>query len=256
MTFDPELPKPESSDKVITVFRSLIAGVPWVGGSINEVWSGFFSSPLAKRREAWLYNLALAVVELQNTAPNLSIDALQDDERFLTAVLTATAIAIRTHRKEKLDALRHAAISSVLNTDIDEDEQAMFMKYVDDFTPYHLRVLTAFHDPDAHFAKLGTSVGWFVVDASGTRWSPSKNTYDFVVQAFPEVTQEHQFMDQVVEDLGTRNLIAVKWMFQEKLPDIGPYTKRTGEKFMRFIGQSQPSARLKSNVTVCACPLS
>jgi hypothetical protein len=37
-------------------------------------------------------------------------------------------------------------------------------------------------------------------------------------------------MDQVVEDLGTRNLIAVKWMFQEKLPEIGPYTKVFGSR--------------------------
>jgi hypothetical protein len=49
-------------------------------------------------------------------------------------------------------------------------------------------------------------------------------------QAFPELFEDNQFMDQIIEDLGTRNLIAVKWMFQEQLPDIGPYTKRTGRK--------------------------
>jgi hypothetical protein len=233
--FDPQLPQPQETDKLIAIMRSVVAGIPYAGGVITEAWSGFFSSPLAKRREAWLHDLAVAVAELQKAMPELSIEVLRQNEAFLPAVLNATSIAIRTHNKEKLVALRNGAMSSVVNPDISEDEQAMFMKYVDDFTPWHLRVLQAFNDPNAHFQSRGLKP--WLVERNGSLWSSSKDIVLFMGFAFPELQSELQFRGVVVYDLGVRHLIPITQLFNQKLPDIGPYTTITGKRFMRFIGE-------------------
>jgi hypothetical protein len=163
------------------------------------------------------------------------LEALQSDERFVTAVLNATAIALRTHRQEKLRALRHAVTSSVLQPEIDDDLQAMFLNYLDVLTPWHLRILASFDDPNGHFRQLGLTDQWlFQRDGAETWWSSSKSTFDFVRQAFPELT-DNQFMSQLVEDLASRNLIGVDGLFKA-LPDVGPYTTFTGQKFMKYIG--------------------
>jgi hypothetical protein len=205
-----------------------------VGGSITEAWAGFFSSPLARRREAWLAQLAMAVAELLKN-PGTTLESLQRNEAFVSAVLAATSIAVRTHQTEKLAALRNGTISSVLNTDISEDEQSLFMRYVDEFSPWHFRVLRAFHDPNGHLQARGVTKPW-LVESGGTLWSSSKHIRTFMGQAFPELQSEHQFVGLVLHDLGVRQLIPVQQMFHQSLPDIGPYTTITGRKFIRFIG--------------------
>jgi hypothetical protein len=233
--FDSELPEAQAIDRWLTIFRASASGIPLAGGSITELWTGFFSSPLAKRRDAWLRRLAIAVIELQRSLPDLSIESLQQNDTFISAVLSASSIAMRNHRKEKLDALRNAAISSVLHPDIDEELQTMFMRYVDELTPWHLRMLGAFHDPNAHFRTIASNVEWLVRKGNAW-WSSSNDVFLFVSGAFPELQSEHQFVSQLVYDLGVRQLIPVQQLFHQKLPDVGPYTTFTGRKFMRYVG--------------------
>jgi hypothetical protein len=181
----------------------------------------------------------MAVAELLKN-PGITLESLRQNDAFVSAVLTATSIAIRTHQKDKLAALRNGAISSVLNADISEDEQALFMRYVDDFSPWHLRVLSAFHDPNGHLQKCGVTTPW-LVERDGVLWSSSNNTFLFMGQSFPELQSEHQFAGVLLHDLGVRYLIPVQQLFKQFLPDIGPYSTITGRKFMRFIGtESKP----------------
>jgi hypothetical protein len=233
--FDQILPEPQGTDKLIVVIRTLVAGIPFVGGSITEAWVGFFSSPLVRRREEWLRDLAVAVAELQKIVPELSIEALQQNEVFISAVLNATSIALRTHNREKLTALRNGALCSVANASISEDEQALFMNYVDEFTPWHLRLLQVFHDPNSHFQDRGLKP--WLIEQNGSMWSTSKDIFLFLGQALPELESEHQFREVLVYDLGVRRLIPITQVFNQKLPDIGPYTTITGKKFVQFIGK-------------------
>lgn len=234
LRLDPNPPEPAVADKLITALRAAVSLIPVAGGTITELWTGFFSSPLAKRREAWLRELAISVIALQKVIPDLSFEALQQNDNFINAVLSASSVAMRNHQKEKLEALRGAVVSSVLRRDLDEDLQAMFMRYVDELTRWHLRVLSAFHDPNAHFRKIGSDVQW-LVEKNGSWWSTSKKVSSFVSGAFPELGAEHQFKTQLIYDLGIRQLICVQQLFHQTLPDIGPYTTFTGDKFVRFI---------------------
>ena len=193
----------------------------------------FLQLPLSIRQDEWWRRIAEAVVELQEKMDNFSEEALMQNELFITTILNATSIALRTHRKEKLRALRHAVANSILLHDIDEDQKSMFLNYLDVLTPWHLRVVSVFDDPDAHLIKRG-SERWFA-ERNGILWSRSKSTQMFLSVAFPELASDHQFGSQLLYDLGFSQLITVQGISQT-LPDMGPYTTSTGRKFLQFIG--------------------
>ncbi len=231
LSFEP--PCPDRFDQAYGLIRALLAAIPFVGGSITELLSTFYYPPFSKRRDEWFKLLAIAMVELQQRDPSLTLQALQEDERFVSAVFSATSIALRTHRQEKLAALANAVKSSVMLPCIEEDEQAIFMAYIDVLTPWHFRVLNCFHDPNGHFAAMGIAERWLVEDGNVAR-STSKSTNDLMMRAFPTLAGEWQFLNQLVHDLGQRSLVATSGM-QALLPDIGPYTTITGRKFISFI---------------------
>lgn len=233
-----DLPQPDRVDHAISVLRAAVTAVPLVGSSITELLDGFFSSPISKRREEWLRTLAVAIVELKERDPGLTLESLQQDERFISAVLNATAFALRTHRHEKLAALKNGVKSAVVHRDIDEDVQTMFLSYVDVLTPTHLLVLHCFHDPDKHFRRIGKPIEWFHREpGSPMLWSTSRSTHEFMAAAFPELIYDSwQLLSQVIHDLGQRSLIAASGVHSQ-LPDVGPYTTSTGQRFLRFIGE-------------------
>ncbi len=236
---DPEPPRPGGLDTAFVLVKLALAVVGGGSdiGSFSDSFFHFLQLPLSMRNTEWLRHLAEAVVELQEKMDGFSEEALMQNELFISTILNATSIALRTHRQEKLKALRHAVANSILLPEIDEDQQAMFLNYLDVLTPWHLKVMDVFDDPDAHFLKRG-SERWFD-KKNGTLWSRSKNTQIFLALAFPELESEHQFRSQLLFDLGVRQLISVR-QIPQTLPDIGPYTTMTGRKFLEFIG-----ARLK-----------
>ena len=69
---------------------------------------------------------------------------LRDNEQFVSAMIQATQSAAKTHRKEKLEALRNAVVNIALGHKQIEDLQAIFLKHVDSFTPVHLELFRFF----------------------------------------------------------------------------------------------------------------
>jgi hypothetical protein len=65
-------------------------------------------------------------------------------------MIQATQSAGRTHRKEKLEALRNAVLNIALGHKPSEDLQAIFMNLVDSFAPVHLELLRFCQHDNAH----------------------------------------------------------------------------------------------------------
>ena len=63
--------------------------------------------------------------------------------------MEASQIALRTHQKEKLEALRNAVLNVAIGDRVDEEEQAAFLGLIQEFTTWHLAILKTFHDPVA-----------------------------------------------------------------------------------------------------------
>ena len=110
------------------VVKAAISAVPvapcWPA---TELLGLIFGPPIEKRREEWLNTLADAVKEVQNKQADLTAEKLSQDPAFVSTAMRASELAIRTHQKEKLDALRNAVVNAALPGGPDETMQQIFL---------------------------------------------------------------------------------------------------------------------------------
>lgn len=202
-----------------------ISAIPVIGGSL-AVLSEFLSEPYSRRKQLWLQQLAEVVSELQNRVSELS-KPLEENERFLTAVLHANQIAMRAHQQEKLSALRNAVRNSALKSAPDDDRQLMFLRFIDDLTVSHIRVLAVFDNPTAAVAATGKEMrvimGGLVL---------------VIYHCVPELNGQVHFCDQLCRDLENRGLVAQGTKLNVSMTLQGMLTPRTtdlGKQFLAFI---------------------
>lgn len=144
-------------DKTVaaTIVEATLSMVPAVGGPLTAVWAAVVGAAYEKRREQWQREITEAVQDLLDQIDELTPENLAANPDFLDALVHATMTATATGQREKLDALRNAVLNSALPSDLDSDYQAMFLRYVRDFTPSHLRLMKLLNDPPAWFAAHG-----------------------------------------------------------------------------------------------------
>jgi len=132
-----------AGDVLHAVVKGALSGspIPIAGGIAAEIFGLVLAPPLSKRRDAWFESLAerLKVVETK-------LESLGENPAFVTTVLQATQIAVRTHQEEKLEALRNAVVNSASDEVLEEDIRVVFLNLVDTFTPTHLHILKYFQD--------------------------------------------------------------------------------------------------------------
>jgi hypothetical protein len=103
------------------------------------------TAPLrGKRMSDWCEDLRLRLNDLSRTVEGLTPEKLATDEAFISVFAQATQAALKTHQKEKLEALRNAVLNVAVGTTLSEDLQTIFLNLVDSFTPKHLQTLTFF----------------------------------------------------------------------------------------------------------------
>jgi hypothetical protein len=122
-------PKPNAVDHTTRVIKAVTKLFP-AGGALTELL-GFMASPLERRREGWCERIVAALKELQDRRPELTYEALSQDEAFVSAVYAATKIAVGSHQQEKLEALRNAVLNVAAGLAPSDDQQAMFLDAVD-----------------------------------------------------------------------------------------------------------------------------
>jgi hypothetical protein len=123
--------------------EAAVSVVPVVGGPIAAIWDDAIGAAYRKRRQVWEAELVDAVNDLIDRTEGLTLEGLATNHAFLDTVAHATVTAAWSGSQEKLEALRNAVLNSALPSDIDADQQAMFLRYIRDFTPSHLRLLRA-----------------------------------------------------------------------------------------------------------------
>jgi len=137
--------KPQKSkskgDIAREVGRAIISAIPVAGGPIQVVFENVFSAPIEKRKQAWLEELAEVVTELQRRVEGLTPERLAANDAFVTVAMQASQVAIRNHQNAKLEALRNAILNSGMPNPPEEDEQLIFVRLIDQLTPWHLRLL-------------------------------------------------------------------------------------------------------------------
>ena len=67
--------------------------------------------------------------KLEEKVEGFSITSLSENELFISTIMEASQIAVRTHKNEKIEVLKNVVLNSALSISIDEEIQTMFMKF-------------------------------------------------------------------------------------------------------------------------------
>jgi len=226
------LPDQRKGEIAQAVAKAALSLVPIAGGPLAELVGLVLQPAIGRRRDVWLGQLETAIEDLQARLDAPSIEELSANDLFVTVVLNATQAALRTHQKEKVDALRIGVINAALPMAPGEQEQLMFIRLIDQLTPLHLQILRFMRDPADWFEqhkipKPEVTVGtWPLI----------------LVTAFPGLAGDAEVFSQVMSELVPLGLTGYRMttveVSQQEL--LEKLTTPLGDRFLAFI--TAPSA--------------
>lgn len=185
------IPVAAAASSVPEVMLATIAGNMAVQAAMTLVGG----PGVGERIISWGQETAEALEELSAKVDGLTPEKLQSNPAFITAVAHASQAVGRTHQEEKRRWLRNAVLNVAAERAPDDDLQLMFFNAVDEFTPWHVKVLDLFRDPTAKGVSPDT-------------WSAGSRVH--VVDAhFPELRQRRDLVSAIVHDLHARGFLAV-----------------------------------------------
>lgn len=214
-------PAKSAADVAHTVVKVGLAAIPAVGGPLAEVFSAVIGPPIERRRNAWMEEVTQEIERLRESG--LALERLETNEQFVSAVLQASLIAIRTHQAEKRRALRNAVVNVAKGQGPDEALQQIFLNLLDSFSELHLRVLKAAGTP---------------------KWLPNVERSDLVTLIeynVPDLCGRREIADLIWEDLGRRGFVQPEQLSMGGYKrGNGPdkFTTGIGDTFLRFIEES------------------
>lgn len=214
-----------ASDIAREVGRAIISGIPAAGGPLQVAFENIFSSPIEKRKEAWLDELAAVINEVHERVAELTPENLAGNEVFVTVVMQASQVAIRSHQRAKLEALRNAVLNAALPNPPQEDEQMIFLRIIDQLTPWHLRVLSVLNDPVQWMERnIIVNPGWGL-------GSPST----VLEHCLPDLNGQRETYDQIVVELQGQGMVGQGQFLHVMMTGGGMVASRTSERGRRFI---------------------
>ena len=192
-----------------------------IAGSGVAALMGLVGPKIAQRRDEWFELLADKISELESR-----VEGFAESPMFITAVIEATNAALKTHEREKLGALRNAVANSPLPGAPDESTQMMFLRFVDELTALHLRVLVILNDPNGSVERTGKGI------------SRGTGLWLLIHHCMPEIPEiQIALLEQIHRELQSRGLVTQE-NFHGAIIDPDRTAKRTtpfGKEFLRFI---------------------
>lgn len=148
-------PEPSIGDAAHLVVKAALSAIPYAGGPAAELFAALVTPPLEKRRQEWMEHVSAALRRLQAEG-RISLEALRDNEAFTTILVQATTVAIRNHHAEKRAALRNSILNAAQPSDLDSDIQLAFVRFIDELSPFHLRLLKLVRDEEPSITPFRT----------------------------------------------------------------------------------------------------
>ena len=220
MTTSSQVPKRSKGDIAHSAVKAGIGSVPVAGNAAVEFFQLLVQSPLERRRDEWMGDVSDRLRKLEEEG--LTIEKLQKSEQFISTVMQASQISMRTHQREKREALRNAVVNSARAISPDENIQQMFLNFVNDFTEWHIRLLRLFNAPP---------------QVPGLSGGGLSNVLEY---HYPELRGRKEFYDQVWRDLYVRGLVRAENMNATRTGRglTEQQTTPMGVDFLKFISDS------------------
>lgn len=224
-----QYPQPNEIDVTRAALEKAAELVPIFGPATIQVIGQFLVPGVERRREEWFKKLADAFDRLQETVEGFRIEVLGDNEAFASAMIQATRIAIGTHRDEKRSSLRNGLINIALGRGPCEDEEQMFIRYIEELGPWHIRILNCLMDKEAEkrFDEANQNLR---TGQTSFRWRAER-----LLMTFPELENQSAFYDQAVLDLYSRGLYPFPGLRGTMTAPPHQQTEARARAFLAFI---------------------
>ena len=224
-------PKASPGDAAHSLIRAAVSATPVVGGPAAVIFEAILRPPIEKRRDEWIESIVAELKKLEADFDEVKMENLREHEGFITTLASASQIAMRTHQDEKLEALRNAVLNTAMRSEPDEDLQAIFLHLVDRFTPWHLKILKLFEQPEQWLKQHDIDYSHYYMG------SPAQVLED----AFPELRDQREFYDLIVSELSSAGLMGIGSL-HSSMTATGMLSGRTtqlGRRFLRFISETE-----------------
>lgn len=214
-----EPPKPTKGDSIHAITKAGLSAIPFIGGPAVELFQHLIQPPLERRRLEWMEIVGEKLQELDKKG--IDIEALGQKEEFVSAVMHASQIALRTHHYEKRDALRNALLNLATGQSPGEALEYMFFDWIDSLSVLHLQILKLFQNPTP---PPNISMG---------------GLNSVLEHNMPHLRGHNYIYNQLWKDLYLRGLVNTEGM-NTTMSGQGLAAKRTteiGDIFLKFISE-------------------
>lgn len=133
--------------------KGAVSAIPFVGGLLSE-YAGVLGDTIKGRADRWEAQVEAAVNEIEKRFERLPSELFRD-EGFVTALQLASTIAMRESRRDKVDLLKNALISSASGK-YESFDQEQSMRQLESLTTEHVQVLGWVHESGEALQKFTT----------------------------------------------------------------------------------------------------
>ena len=213
------VPKPSEGDANHSFAKGMLSGIPGFGGPAAELFQAVVQPPLEKRRIAWMKAVGEKLHKLEEEG--VSLQKLQENEEFISTVMHASQIALKTHSEEKRASLRAAILNVARGQTPDEAVQYMFFNFVDVLSELQIRILRVFQNPEP---PPGMSMG---------------GLGSVLEHNIPSLRGQRDLYDQLWKDLYLKGLVNTDGL-HVTMSGAGLASRRTsglGQQFLNFISE-------------------
>jgi hypothetical protein len=217
-----QFPDKDNRDFGYRVAKSAVGVIPFIGGPLQEILEMAVGLPSAKRQAEWFRSVAEVLQDVCNRVDGLTPENLGQNEEFQSVVASATEIAMRNHRQEKLEALRNIVKHTAEGLKIDEVLRNSFLSLVDRFSPLHIVVLRLHHNP--------SSSPEIVAKAKSMMTGGFRH---LLVAALPNCSEE--VLNQIEADLAAERLIHPSGGMATMQGLMTSHSTTRGTAFLQFI---------------------
>jgi len=180
-----------NSDKNYNALKAVVSSVPAVGSLAVGFFDSYIVPPATQRTYKFLEILVQELEKLKSKIESVDFES----PIFLTTFLHVSQIACRTHKEQKLEALRNLVLNSSIPHSLEDDILAMFLNWIDDFTELHIYTLKHLH----YLNRYGLGE---------------------LQKYFPMLEKNRAIYNQILKDLEDRGLIFLKEDYITK-EDVG-----------------------------------
>lgn len=234
-----KFPKQKTAkDAVHIVSQALVSAIPVVGGPAQTLIQ-LIQPPFQKRAEEFIQQLADDLSKLQEKVSGFKIESIAGNKEFQSTFVQAAQAAVKTTQQEKIKALQAACENAAIGHSPEENIRALFVRYIDELSALHLKILTIFNDPFSFLESMG--VPYPGVNGPMIQIKRKK----ILALAFPEYRKEKdmELLEVVFRDLVDRGLLSKFWVTKKIHGTIG-YTPeelvkdarmKLGSRFLKFV---------------------